>query len=89
MIEIAAELGYDVVERNMTTYDVYTADEAFVTSTYGGILAVADVNGRPIGGGAVPGRITEALRKRHHQLLETSGELIEMPADAQAGTAPS
>ncbi len=81
VIEIAAELGYPVSERNMTTYDIYTADEAFVTSTYGGILAVSEVNGRPIGGGAVPGTVTEALRERHNQLLETTGELIEMPAN--------
>lgn len=81
VIEMARELGYHVVERNMTGYDLYTADEAFVTSTYGGILPVAEVNGRPIGSQTVPGRITVVLRERHRQLLETSGELIEMPGD--------
>ena len=83
VIEIAAELGYDVVERNMTTYDLYTADEAFVTSTYGGILAGRPTStvGRSAAGGS--GRITQALRKRHHQLLETSGESLRCAEPAR------
>jgi branched-chain amino acid aminotransferase len=85
VIELAHELGYEVVERNMTTYDVYTADEAFVTSTYGGILAVAEVNGRPIGDPAAARRVTEALQRGLQRLLETSGDPIEMVGEAGSG----
>jgi branched-chain amino acid aminotransferase len=77
-IEIAADLGHVVVERNMTSYDLYAADEVFVTSTYGGILAVADVNGRRIGSGAVPGVITAELIRRYQELVLTSGELVAL-----------
>ncbi len=83
-IELASELGYSTIERNMTAYDLYTADEVFLTSTYGGILAVAEVNGRQIGRGEVPGRVTNELRHGYQYLVETSGELILESIEVQA-----
>lgn len=61
VIDLARADGYDVSEQAMTSYDLYTADEAFVCSTYGGIQAVAEVDGRKLAAG-VPGPVTTAMR---------------------------
>ena len=59
--------------------DVYSADEAFVTGTFGGLTPVHQVDGRYIGGD-VPGPLTRRLRELYAQLIErhTDGQ----PADA-------
>ncbi len=49
MEELAPKLGFSVVEKNIEPYDVYTADEAFMTATPFCILPVATLNGRRIG----------------------------------------
>jgi branched-chain amino acid aminotransferase len=49
-----------VFERPFSLTDVYGADEAFVTGTFGGITPVAEVDGRKIGTGE-PGELTARL----------------------------
>ncbi len=61
VLELAAALGLTVAERDLDLYDAYTADEAFLTSTSLCICPVASVNGAAIGGGKVPGPITQQL----------------------------
>lgn len=51
--ELCAELGIPVVEKNIEVYDVYTADEAFMTGTPFCMLPVTSFNGNPIGTGEV------------------------------------
>jgi len=75
VIELAEAAGYVVVERDMTAYDLYTAGEVFLCSTYGGILPVSELDGRAIGS-VVPGPLTEELRERYEQLLEEDGEPV-------------
>ena len=53
MNELCAELGMPVVEKNIEAYDVYTADEAFMTGTPFCMLPVTSLNGSSIGGGKV------------------------------------
>ena len=53
MEELAAQLGMPVVEKNIEPYDVYTADEAFMTGTPFCMLPVTHLNGLPIGDGRV------------------------------------
>ncbi len=53
MEEICPPLGIPVVERNIEPYDVYTADEAFMTGTPFCALPVTSLNGLPIGSGRV------------------------------------
>jgi len=58
--EIAAELGIPATERNMTRYDRYVADEAFLSSIAGGIIPVVLADGRRIGSGS-PGSLTRRI----------------------------
>jgi len=60
MQELAPQLGLDVVETNFGSYDVTTADEAFMTGTPFCLLPVTSLNGEPIGDGRV-GPVTKKL----------------------------
>jgi len=51
--ELCPELGIPVEEKNIEAYDVYTADEAFMTGTPFSILPVTALNGNSIGTGKV------------------------------------
>jgi branched-chain amino acid aminotransferase len=63
VLETANELGISVIEGNyFKPYDVYTADEAFVTTTSYTVLPVASLDGVKIGT-KIPGPITERLIK--------------------------
>jgi branched-chain amino acid aminotransferase len=53
MEEIASQLGMPVAEKNIDPYDVYTADEAFMTGTPFCMLPVTQLNGLLIGDGQV------------------------------------
>jgi len=53
MKDLCPQLGIPVVEKNFEAYDVYTADEAFMTGTPFCMLPVTSLNGNPIGKGTV------------------------------------
>jgi branched-chain amino acid aminotransferase len=62
--EIAAEAGIPAHERDLTPYDLYVADEAFLCTTAGGIIPIVEADGRRIGAG-VPGPITRQIHDRY------------------------
>lgn len=49
LLERLEKKGLDVREEPLTRYDLWTADEVWVTSSLRGALKVAQVDGRPIG----------------------------------------
>lgn len=51
--EVGPSLGMEVIEKNIEPYDVYTADEAFMTGTPFCLLPVTTLNNVKIGGGDV------------------------------------
>jgi len=61
IIELAADLGYEVTARPMTRDDVYLADEAFFTGTAAEVTPIREVDGRAIGAGR-RGPLTEKLQ---------------------------
>tara|TARA_B000000460_G_C21187547_1_gene252455 strand:+ start:69 stop:527 length:459 start_codon:yes stop_codon:yes gene_type:complete len=63
-LEIARELSIPAIEEDFQAYDVYTADEAFLTKTSQFLLPVTRINKLPIGNGK-PGPITKALLKKY------------------------
>jgi len=67
-IELAREAGIKVIERTMDRYDVYTADECFLTGTAAEVIPVVECDGRPLGTGR-PGPITRDLLQRFHALV--------------------
>ena len=75
VFELAAEFGIPISEPNMTRYDIYTADECFLTGTAAEIIPAVKLDTRPIGTGR-PGPITAKLIERFHQLTASSGTAI-------------
>ncbi|MCA9877024.1 MAG: aminotransferase class IV [Thermomicrobiales bacterium] len=63
VFEIAAELGIPATEHDLSPYDLYTAEEAFLCSTAGGLYPIAEADGRTVGRGCGP--LTRALRDRY------------------------
>jgi branched-chain amino acid aminotransferase len=69
VINLCKDNDIKVFERNFTLADVYGADEAFITGTFAGLSAVAQVDGRTIGSGQKP--MLARLQKLYIQLIET------------------
>jgi branched-chain amino acid aminotransferase len=59
-MKLAKDLGYDVVVRDITPFELMTADEVFITGTKAELVPVVAVSGRIIGDGKV-GPITKRL----------------------------
>jgi len=83
VLEIAAKLGIETVEGDFTPYDIYAADEAFVTSTSPVILPVKSLNGNRIGGdgdGTLPGPVTLKLMRAFIDLagMDFVAQALEM-----------
>jgi branched-chain amino acid aminotransferase len=73
ILELAAEAGIAAAEQRMTRYDVYTADECFLTGTGAELMPVTEADGRPIGEG-MPGAVTQRLTQAFHALVRNEGE---------------
>jgi branched-chain amino acid aminotransferase len=63
VIKLAKENNLQVVEKNLTRFDLYVCDEFFLTGTAAEVIGIVEVDGRIIGDGK-PGPITSLLRKK-------------------------
>jgi branched-chain amino acid aminotransferase len=75
ILELAPQVGLKSEERLFTLYDVWAADEAFITGTAAEIGPVVEVDGRQIGDGK-PGPQTKALMKAYRDLVTSAGTAI-------------
>jgi branched-chain amino acid aminotransferase len=75
VIGLARESGMAVSEPNLTRYDLFNADECFLTGTGAEIIAVVKIDGRVIGSGK-PGAVTGKLIAQYHALTQGAGEPI-------------
>jgi branched-chain amino acid aminotransferase len=75
VLELAAAAGLEGTTGDYTLPQLYTADEAFVTGTMGGLVPVVAVDGRPIGDGK-PGPVTGQLTALFADLTATTGTLV-------------
>ncbi len=76
VMELAVELGYRVREEVMTRYDLYTADEVFLTGTAAEIIGVGVIDKRSIGKGK-PGPVTRRLAERFKAYTRETGTPIK------------
>lgn len=75
VFELAETLGIEAKEKPFTLYDVWAANEAFITGTAAEIGPVVEVDGRTIGDGT-PGKVTKQLMKAFRELVTTTGTPI-------------
>jgi branched-chain amino acid aminotransferase len=69
VLDLAAELGVPARQADLPPEALRTADEAFLSSTAGGIMPVAWVDGKPLGAGR-PGPLTARFRKLYWEKRE-------------------
>ncbi|MBI1757190.1 MAG: branched-chain-amino-acid transaminase [Fimbriimonas ginsengisoli] len=69
-IDLAREAGYTVTEEVLTPFDVFTADEAFLTGTAAEIIGMVGLDGRKLGCGT-PGPVTRDLMARFKEHTKT------------------
>src|SRR5205085_1742205 len=63
VLELARKAGITIRETALTRFDVYAADEVFLTGTAAEVVPVVKCDGRPIGNGR-PGAMTKKLREQ-------------------------
>ena len=74
-IEVAEELGLEVVETDITRHDVFIADECFLTGTAAEVIPVIKADGRVIGTGKA-GPLTGKIIARFRELVRETGTPI-------------
>ena len=69
VIKLARTEGLEMVEKNLTRFDLYVSDEFFLTGTAAEVIGIVDIDGRSIGDGQ-PGPITKLLRKKFFEYAQ-------------------
>lgn len=70
VIRICEENSIPIKQKNFSLYDVYSADEAFVTGTFGGLTPVIKVDNKPLGLEKA-GELTIRLQELYAQLIKS------------------
>ena len=69
VIELCRSDGIPVFERNFSLYEAYSADEVFLTGTFGGQTPVSEIDGKRIGTVSGPGPVTRRLQRLYRQMV--------------------
>jgi len=69
IVQLAGEIGLEVVEKRITRDEVYSADEAFFTGTAAEVTPIRELDNRAIGSGA-RGPITEKLQAMYFDAVK-------------------
>lgn len=69
VIDVCKANNIPCIEKDFSLFDVYGADEAFVTGTFGGLTPVTKIDGRAIGDGEY-GAMTKQLSQLYESLIE-------------------
>jgi branched-chain amino acid aminotransferase len=76
ILELADQLGIPRVERSLTRYDLFVADEFFLTGTAAEVIPVVSLDRRVIGDGK-PGPLTRRFIAAFKELASTTGTPID------------
>jgi branched-chain amino acid aminotransferase len=90
-VQIARDLGIEVIERDIVRAELYLADEVFMTGTAAELVPVREIDDHTIGSGA-PGEITRAVQSAFEDALHGRDEryrewLDPVPARTEAKVA--
>ncbi|MBK1857227.1 branched-chain-amino-acid transaminase [Cerasicoccus arenae] len=75
VFEISQELGLQLVETNLTRYDLWISKECFLTGTAAEVVPVVEIDGREIGDGK-PGEITHQVLNAFKARVSVDGTKI-------------
>jgi len=65
--QIAADLGFEVVDRDIARGELYHADEGFLTGTAAEVVPVREIDDHMLG---EPGELTQAIQKRFFEAIQ-------------------
>ena len=68
VIQIARDLGYTVLERDIARTELYLADEVFLTGTAAELVPVREIDDHAVGTGA-PGEVTGVIQRAFQDAL--------------------
>lgn len=69
VIQVARDLGYEVVETDVSRSELTTADEVWMTGTAAEIAPVTMIDGRVIGDGKI-GKVASSIHAKFHDIAE-------------------
>lgn len=75
VVELAEQLDIPMIEANLTRYDLWIADECFLTGTAAEVVPVVEIDGREIGEGK-PGQITGRFLEAFHDQVARDGTIL-------------
>ncbi len=91
VIQIATDLGYSVVERDIARAELYVAEEAFLCGTAAELVPVREIDGHELG---PPGEITRVIQAKFEDALHGRAQeyrewldIVETPAAEQPAPA--
>ncbi len=73
VFQLAGDLGYEVLERDVARAELYLADEVFMSGTAAEIVPVREIDDHPIGSGR-PGEVTKVLQKAFEDAVHGRSE---------------
>ena len=76
VFDICEQLGLTLVETNITRYDLWVADECFLTGTAAEVIPVVEIDCRKIGSGE-PGPVTHKVLEAFRKLVTEEGQRIQ------------
>ncbi len=92
IITIAADLGYELIERDVARAELYLADEVFFSGTAAELVPVREVDDHSIGGGEGAGPITQEIQRVFDDALHGRDpryaewlDVVEVPSKAATG----
>jgi branched-chain amino acid aminotransferase len=88
--DIAPKLGLEVIIKNIEPFEVYAADEAFVTSTPFCLIPAVTLNGLKIGNGS-PGPITKSILDKWSEMVgvDIVGQIKSWDKNSAKSSSPS
>ena len=75
VLDVARKLGVEVEEKPLARFDVWTADECFLTGTAAKLIPLVELDGRSIGDGK-PGPVTKKLLQGFNEIAPVEGTKI-------------
>ena len=72
VMDLAEEIGYEVREQALTRYDLWTAEECFLTGTAAEVIPCVEVDHRAIGDGN-PGKVSKSLISKFREKVRIDG----------------
>ena len=88
VMQIARDLGYELVERDIARGELYVADEVFLTGTAAELTPLREIDDHPVGAGE-PGPITRAIQEAFEDALHGRSERYAEWLDVVPQAAPA